>query len=1078
MNHFSLFLTLYLLLWGFVLSAQRTITGKVTDGNEEPVIGVNISVKGSNPVIATLSDGEGNYTLMVPEEGTVLVFSMFGYTTVEQELGADNLVNVQMAEGVQLDNMVVTALGVSRQEKALGYAVTNVKGDEVAGSGEANAIQGLAAKVAGVQVIGSGGVPGASSKILIRGNATFTGENQPLMVVDGVPYDNQTLGSVAGDYPFNSNLSGVNNTNRAIDLNPDDIETVTVLKGPAAAALYGTRAANGVLLITTKRGKMLQNKPGLSVSFSSNIDISQVNRLPELQKTYSQGFGGGQAEYDNDGNISRIIEEGRYRTYDPNTGNPGTPYVWGLRIGGANDTFGLTAHDNYASYFRTGYSTNNNLSIAGGNQYSSFRLSYGNTSQQGVVPNTNLVRNSLRLNAQIGNDKITIQGNAAYSNTRGIKAQNGSNLSGVMLGLTRMPASFDILGGAGPNGYDNVDGTQYQYFAVYDNPLWSAYNNPQTNSVNRFTGALTVNYTPLKWLNITYRLGADQYSDYRKQVFAIGAFDPPQGLGEVWENTKERLEVNSDLLIAAKHDFNDDFSGGLTIGSNLNHREDKDLFARGRNLTIPGFYNLSNASELYASQGSAFKRLAGLFFTADLSYKNYLFLNVAGRHDWASTFGEKLRKKGFFYPSTSLSFVFTELMPAAADILPFGKFRFSFAQSGIEPGVYSSTTYFTRPFFTDGFTDGLGFPYLGQNGFGYSATLGNPDLRPEILTGIEGGLDLRFFKGRLGLDITYYWQKSSNLLVQRPISAGSGFRFVFANAGQMLNQGIELQLTAQAVKTKGFNWNIDLNFTRNINKVLALAEGVEEINLESAFESIGSFAIVGQPYGALYATKWERDASGNLIIGPDGLPIVGDRGNVGNPFPQFTAGLRNTFSYKGLSLSALLDFRQGGDIWNGTYARLARLGQLIETQDRNRTYTIAGVRQQVDPNGNAVFDANGKPVAGTETNSIQISPFEYWAYYIGDFGATEQAIFDGSWIRLRELTLNYDLPISKMGNTGKYIQNASIYFTGRNLGLWTKYPNGVDPETSLTGAGSNVNGFDYFNMPNTRSFIIGLKIGF
>jgi hypothetical protein len=287
-----------------------------------------------------------------------------------------------------------------------------------------------------------------------------------------------------------------------------------------------------------------------------------------------------------------------------------------------------------------------------------------------------------------------------------------------------------------------------------------------------------------------------------------------------------------------------------------------------------------------------------------------------------------------------------------------------------------------------------------------------------------------------------------------------------------------LQLTAQAVKTKGFNWNIDLNFTRNINKVLALAEGVEEINLESAFESIGSFAIVGQPYGALYATKWERDASGNLIIGPDGLPIVGDRGNVGNPFPQFTAGLRNTFSYKGLSLSALLDFRQGGDIWNGTYARLARLGQLIETQDRNRTYTIAGVRQQVDPNGNAVFDANGKPVAGTETNSIQISPFEYWAYYIGDFGATEQAIFDGSWIRLRELTLNYDLPISKMGNTGKYIQNASIYFTGRNLGLWTKYPNGVDPETSLTGAGSNVNGFDYFNMPNTRSFIIGLKIGF
>ena len=1077
MRHFAPWLWVCLFSWAVSLEAQRVVTGMVTDQAQEPLPSVSIMVKGVEPPLLVLSELDGSFRLELPEglEQAVLVFSLTGFTTLEQALGADNLVNVSLSEGVQLDNLVVTALGVSKEEKALGYAISRVSGDEVAGSGEVNAIQGLAAKVAGVQVIGSGGVPGASSKILIRGNATFTGENQPLMVVDGIPYDNQTLGSVAGDFPFNANLSGVNNSNRALDLNPDDIESVTVLKGPAAAALYGTRAANGVLLITTKRGKSAQNRPGLRVQFSSSLDVSQVNRLPKLQNEFAQGTGGGSGIYDADGNLTGINENGNYNTFGRNN-SLGTAQSWGPRIGGPADTFGLQAHDNYGSYFRTGLSTNNNLAISGGNQYSSFRLSYGNTIQQGIVPNTDLTRNSLRLNAQIGDEKLSITGTAAYTNTRGTKAQNGSNLSGVMLSLTRMPASFNILGGGGPNGYDRPDGEQHRYFFAYDNPLWSAFNNPQTDNVNRFTGAVTIDYKPLPWLNVTYRLGADQYSDFRRQIFAIGAFDPPQPTGEIWENAKNRLEVNSDLLITGQHQFNEDFTASLTLGSNLNHRQDKDVFTRGRNLAIPNFYNLSNASELYASENSFFKRLAGLFFTSDLAYKNFLYLNLAGRHDWASTFGSNLRQRGFFYPSASLSFAFTELMEAN-DWLSFGKFRFSFAQSGIEPSLYSSTTYFNRPFITDGFTDGLGFPYLGLNGFGYSPILGNDNLKPEILTGIETGLDLRFFKGRLNLDLTYYHQRSSNLLVSRPISAATGFRFFTTNAGVMVNQGIEAELTAKAVKKKGFSYDVSLNFTRNVNKVVELAGGVDEINLESAFASIGSFAIVGQPYGALYATTWERDAQGRLIIGPDGLPIVGDRGNIGNPFPDFLMGLRNSFSYKGVNLSFLLDVRKGGDIWNGTRARLALLGMIAETADRNRSYTIDGVLQQTDDQGNALFDAEGKPLAAGQANNIAITPFEYWAFYQSDLGATEQAIADGSWIRLRELSLSYDLPVKKL-KMDKYLQNASVFFTGRNLALWTNYTNGVDPETSLTGAGSNVNGFDYFNMPNTKSFIFGLRLGF
>lgn len=1059
--------------------AQRSISGTVIDEAGDPLIGANILVKNSNPVIGTVTDLEGNYMLEVPEGYEVLTVSFTGFTTQEITLGVDNLLNVTLKAGVNLDDVVVTALGISRDEKSLGYAVTEVSGDEVSGSGEQNAIQGLSAKVAGVQVIGSGGVPGASSKILIRGNSTFTGENQPLMVVDGVPYDNQTLGSVAGDYPFNAGLNGINNSNRALDLNPEDIESVTVLKGPAAAALYGTRAANGALIITTKRGRSSKKK-GFDVDFETNLDISQVNRMPKLQNEFAQGNGGGDWNANGDG----INEDGEFATFGY-LGGGGTANSWGPRIDGPGDTIAgwdLKAYDNIGRYFRTGFSTNNNLSISGGNQYTNFRLSYGNTYQQGIVPNTDLMRNTLRLNAQLGNEKFKVIGNAAYTNTRGNRAQNGSNLSGVMLSLTRMPASFDMLGGTDSLGYQNLDGSQHQYIAIYDNPLWSAYNNTNDNNVNRFTGALTATYKPFEGtevpvgLEITYRLGTDTYNDYRKQVFAVGSWDPVNNLGEIWENSKRRLEVNSDLLITVSKDFGDKISTSLMVGSNLNHRFDGDLFARGRDLAIPGFYNLSNATNLYASEARFFKRLAGMFFDLNFGYGGMLYIDIAGRNDWASTFGEARRKKGFFYPSASLSFVFSELIPANK-VLSFGKLRVGFAQAGREPGLYSSTTYFGKAPLTDGFTDGVGFPFLGTNGFGYAGLLGNKDLLPEISTGIEAGLDLRFWNGRIKLDLNYYRQLSSNLLVARPIAVSSGFENVYSNSGKMVNTGFEAMLSADVIKMDKFTWNLSANFALNRNKVLALEEGVDRIDIESAFESIGSFAIVGSPYGVLYASVWERDDNGNLIIGPDGLPIQsGEYESVGNPFPKWLMGIRNTFSFFGVTVGALLDIRQGGDIWGGTYARLQRLGQTLESADRDQPYLIEGVKQQVDDQGNGVFDADGNPVASSTNNDVEVSPFEYFVYYKGDFGATEEAVFDGSWVRLRELSVSYALP-TKLLQGSKFIRSLSIYFTGRNLALHTKYP-GVDPETSLTGAGSNVNGFDYFNMPNSMSFIVGLRAGF
>ncbi|MEZ4964732.1 MAG: SusC/RagA family TonB-linked outer membrane protein [Saprospiraceae bacterium] len=1022
--------------------AQRAVSGTVTGDDGEVLIGASIRVTGTSS--GAISDANGRYTVSVPAGSNQLTISYTGYTTQEITLGASNVVDVVLVAGQVLTEAVVTALGITREEKSLGYGVTSVKGDEVARSGEVNVIQGLAAKSSGVQVIGTGGTPGASSKILIRGNATFTGENQPLIVIDGVPYDNQTLGAVANDYPFNANLNGVNNSNRALDINPADVESVNILKGPAAAALYGTRAANGVLLITTKKGKK-----GLGVNVSSSVSFDEVNKLPELQMIYGQGLGGGSltsAEGD-------FVEE--------------VPLSWGPRIGAAGIPEVAQAYDNIDTYFERGVTWNNNISFSMGNENTVMRLSYGNSNQTGIVPNTKLNRNSFRLSSESQFGKFKLSGSAAYVNTKDTKAQNGSNLSGIMLGLTRMPPSFNILGGPGANGYDTRDGQSWTYFSAYDNPLWSAYNNPLTGDVNRITGNITGTLSLMSWLDLTARVGADSYNDQRKQVFAVGAQDPPAPVGEIWENTKNRLEVNTDLFAAFKPQLEGRFGVTFTLGTNLNSRLDDDIFSRGRNLAVPGFYNLSNASDLYNSKTTFERRLAGIFGDLGISFDNQLYLNLTGRNDWASTFGEDARKKGFFYPSANLSWVFSEMLDNR-EVFSFGKVRLSYAKAGIEPFPYRTATYYVAPFITDGFTDGFGFPFGGQNGFSLSSRLGNADLEPELNTTYEAGFNVKFFRNLIDLDVNYYLSKSSNLLVLRPLAGSSGFEEVYTNIGEMENKGWEIELTVNPITKKNFKWSIQGNFTRNKNEVTKLADGVDEINIESAFNDIGSYAIVGQPYGALYATRWARTPDGQLYIQSNGIPLLDPlRGNVGNPYPDWTAGIRNIFEIYGVGISALLDIRQGGDLWNGTYARLNRFGTTLASADRDRTYVIEGVKL-------TGFDDDGNPLTDGTANDIEISANSYYSNFAGDGGAAavEQTVQEGSWVRLRELTLSYNIPLQS-----KYVQGISVFATGRNLWLSTDYT-GVDPETSLTGAGSNVGGFDYFNMPSTKSYILGVNLSF
>ncbi len=1033
------------LLLGFLLigwmaspaiAQNRTITGKVTSAKDNAVlIGVTVTVKGTT--IGTSTDESGTYSISVPANKSILVFTYVGLKTTEVTIGANTNADVSLLDdGKGLDEVVITAIAIEKSSKSLGYSTQSVSGKEVSGSGEQNVIQGLASKAAGVYVQGSSGTPGSSSKILLRGNTTFEGSNQPLIVIDGLPISNETENTSPSDYPFNANLQGVQTSNRGIDINPDDIETMTVLKGPAAAALYGAQAASGAIIITTKKARVRGKGKGFGVTYSSSLELQKVNKLPELQTKYGQGTGGGTIV------AGAPKEEG--------APNPASPNSWGPK------TKPDSAWNNMEEFFKTGHLYNNSVVLNAFNEKSSLRLSLANLKQDGVIPNTDYKRNTITVNADHRiSDKFIFGTTFSYVNSGGTLVQNGSNLAGVMLGLTRTPADFRLSdpNSTGANGWTNADGTQRSWFPLYDNPHWSVRNNPFTTDMNRMYGNLNFKASPFSFMDLTYRLGTDVYTDKRYSIFAIGSNQPASAPnGEINENTKTYRYVYQDLLATFKRSLTKDIDASLLIGTNLQYERTDDQFLRGRDLTIPDYYNLSNAANLYANSSYTILKKSGVFADLNIDYKNYLFLNVTARQDRWSSFNKTIT-----YPSTSLAFVFTDFVKQ--NWLTFGKVRLAYAQAGKGPSAYSTKNYYGKPFFTDGFTDGLGFPYLAQNGFGISNTLNDPNIKPETTSSTELGLDLRFFESRLRIDFSYYNQQSKDIILSLPIASSSGFRALYTNSGEMENKGIEIIASGTPVKTKDFSWDIGINFSRNRNKVLALANGVKEVAPEEAFSSAQAYAIVNSPYGAIYGTKWARNSSGQLIIGANGLPTLDpEKGNLGNPYPDWMMGLRNSFDYKGIKLTGLFDIRQGGVAWNGTYARLNRLGVTEESADRNRTYVIEGVL------------ADGTP------NTKEVSANAYWSTYQGDGGsyAAENAIQDVSWFRLRELGLSYNL---KLKAVDKYIKSVDLGFVAKNLWLKTDYK-GVDPETSLTGAGSNIGGFDYFNNPGIKSYIFSLKANF
>ncbi|MEO6523188.1 MAG: SusC/RagA family TonB-linked outer membrane protein [Mucilaginibacter sp.] len=1023
--------SLCFLLYSTQIFAQnRTITGTVTakeDGG--PIPGVGVKLKGATQGTATGADGK--YSISVPESGSILVFSFLGYGKLEIPVGQSNTVDAVLTiDSKQLGEVVVTALGIRKSEKSIGYSVSTVKGDDLVKSGEANIIEGLAAKASGVQVVSSSGTPGASAKVILRGPATFNRDNQPLIVVDGVPIDNNVNYINAGDNPYDNRLAGPQLSNRALDINPDDIESVTILKGPSAAALYGQNAGNGAIIYTTKRGKSGQ---GLGVTFSSDVQFDEVSKLPKLQYRYGQGSGG--------------------------TFSSGTANSFGKDLIAA----GTPTFNNIDNFFKTGTTYTNNVSITGGGDKTTFRMSVGSANINGIIPYSNYNRYNMRLTADSKlSSAITVGGTVNFTNSNSQSPSGGSDLSGVMLALLRMPVEFD-----GRN-YINPDGTQHSYFGSYDNPFFSAQYNPFTEETNRTVGNAYADAKLSKIFTLSLKVGIDNYHTTNEKDYAISSRgnDASDGTGQVNRTNVDFRNLYSDLLLKFNKSFgaNNAFTLSGLIGANINYTQTGSSFERGRGLAIPGFYNFGGASELYVSNSSSYQNSKAAFADVTLDYKSQLFLTLTGREESSSTFGQD--SKPFFYPKADIAYVFSSLLKEQK-VITYGKVRFAYSNVGIGPLPYQNKGYYTVPTIGDGYTNGLSFPYpdasgVGHNGYAIGAQIPAADLKPERNEGLEAGLEMKFLESRIGLDLTLYQQTSHDLLIPQPVSPSSGFQYYFHNIAQIRNKGIEVSLNGTPVKTKNFSWDIILNWSKNTNVVQKLAPGVEQFAVGNFFSEPQSYAIVGKPFGALYGYAFERDANNNVMIDPNtGLPVIATtQSQLGNPNPDWIGNVTNEFHFKGLSLSFLWDFRKGGTLWNGTWQNLNFRGKSAESEARNQTYVIPGVV------------ASG-PNAG-QPNTKAISGTSYITNYLGGGGQTnELAMQSGSWIRLRSVNLAYRFTTNK---SIKWMQYVEVGVALRNIFLSTPYK-GVDPETGLTGSTANAIGYDYYNNPGTKSESVSLKIG-
>ena len=1083
------------LLW----AQSRDITGTVgTDEGTGGFAGATVIIKGTGTALAdrttgTITDANGAYRLTVPASATALVFSAVGMQTTEETIGGRTIINVQLRTDTrQLGEVIITALGVKAERDKFASSIATVEGKNIAKTGETSLLTGLSGKVAGVLITRNGGDPGAGAYIQIRGQNTINGNAQPLFIVDGIPVSNASdnLGTAAGN--------GIVQQSRINDINPEDIERMDVLKGASAAALWGTRAANGVIIITTKKGKDSQGK--VNITFKSTLSFDRVNKMPPLQRTYGQGTNGLYSQ----GNRSTFGDRIADRTGGPDTyvTSPTAPGYQGVLTfadgtkryaiapgTAANPHGGKNSADTYDhtnDVFQTGRFTDNSLSISGGNSRSNFLVSYGNLNQDGVIKAySNYQRNTARINvASQFTEWFRASANVGYTKTNSSRAQEGDNLDGIMLSGTRTPPDYDNSQYTGtyvnPAGqvfnnahasYRNPLGRDLS--TIYSNPVWNINNNRNTSDVDRLIGTVELDITPTSWLTVTGRTGIDNFTDNRLERFARTSGNYLNGyLSKNWITEKQ---FNTDVFATASRTFSNDFSGSLLLGVNYNSRRRATFSSAISNLIVPTAPDiLTNAlnSNLAASNTNALIRTYAYYAQAEVQAYNQLFLTLTGRNESASTFGANTNPS-FFFPSAALAWQFSKLPGLESNsLLSFGKLRLTWGQVGIQPQPYQNFTTFGPATYGDIFTRGLSAASsLYGGGYVRSTTAGNDLLRPERKTELEVGVDLRFFNNRFSLSATAYTNNTKDVILSLNVPNETGYTIRNSNAAELANKGLELEAGADLIVKGGFRWNLSANVSLNRSNVVSLAGASVYILPDSYMQN--SSLIPGQPFGIFYSTDFRKDESGSYILDANGFP-QGGTGNeiIGNPNPAWRGGLGSTVSYKGLSLYALFDRVAGNDFFNGTRGSMYSFG--VHGDQGNTVVAPAG----------GLKDVNGNTIAGGTAFRGQIRDFgagpvainQAWWQGRGSAANTasyKQFVEDGSVSRLREITLTYSLRSPKFRRF-THLSNVDFSLTGRNLVLWTNYT-GTDPEVNITGAGLS-RGQDWYTNPNTKSVLASVRI--
>jgi len=1027
--YFQQLLSLFLILLALPgLAQERVVQGKVVSAvDQEPIPGVNVLLTGTSQ--GTVTDLDGNYTITVADDQASLTFSSIGFASQTIQIGDRSTINVTMEEELtQLNEVVVTAFGQEQEKRSLGYAVQEISSRTLEETNQPNPVNALRGRVAGVQITSSGGAPGAGSNILIRGiNSLNPGaDNQPLFVVDGIPISNNTdnFGGSGGER--------FQNTNRFADINPDDIASINILKGPAASALYGLRAANGAVIITTKSGQAGKAR----FNFKTSYSFDDVVRKPPMQEIFGNGNNG--------------------RFYFPTADGDNNPHpnTFGPLIQGETPVY-----DQFDQLFQTGHQLQNTLTYSGGSENATYYTSLSNFQQTGVLPNSDYSRTTVKISGSLqANDKLKLDGSASYINSGGVNPDGGI-FSGSIFYAMQHTNTFDM------SDFLNPDGTQNVYDGFIDNPIYFTNNAYLEDDVNRFIGYVGADYQVLDWLNINYKIGLDEYTDSRFRVATPGLLISRQGA--ITEQVISYRELNSNLFVKAEKSFENGFNGSLLLGNQITRINTSSLSTTGTEYIVPGLNSINNLTTYTTRNSPTERNLVGFFADAQLNYQNTVYLNLTARNDISSTLPADNRS--FFYPSISMGYVWSETLGLNNNpVFNYGKLRLSYAEVGKDASAYQIGRYFQTYRAFDGVA-----------GIRRSIRFGSESLRPERTSGYEFGLDLHFFSSRVTLDANYAIQTSTDQIIPVPVSYATGFDEYITNAGEIRNNAIELLLNADLATSDNFSWRTSINWSKVDGEVLSMPPGVNEIIFNPASPWVKQIIKEGgQPgdwYGWPLSTVQdpESDYYGELLIMPDGFPDVNngkplaENELIGNAFPDWEGGINNTISWKGLSLSFLFTFRQGGDVFDITRWRRYYTGTGSETEMRYQQVVFNGV-QNVGTEENPQYEPNETPVEITPDNLYR-NAFNY------RLASQFNGFQDGSWIRLQNLNLRYDLPGSLIDNT--FFTGISASITANNLWVTTPFV-GFDPEGSTYGAGSNAYGYVGTNVPATRNIYLGLNFTF